>query len=464
MDAVVPLGRRHRASQFARNVGTQFAADPEAPDVVAPDFESLPHAAVLRIVDDGAESMAEIGVARHHDGLLQVERARMGVAPDGEPSCAVAVVTGVARLGADDPFLQAYQGVDQFEDGTRRLGRLHGPVEHRSVGVGDQLVVVLVDLRQVGDVDSRAGNHGQNIPGGGFNGYERPHFVLHQLLAESLQRGVDGGVDIGSGHRGFVVAALLVALHDPVVYVAVVDGIALLAAQRLFKGLLHAGLAGVVAAAVFGILFDVVRVHFGDIAQQIPAGVVVVGPGGTRNAVEPRKAFQLLGKDAVLLRRNLLEQHLRLVSDLPAVEPPLPEAGVDVGRVDIENPAEGHRIEGLLDDGRGDQDVVGDLVAHDDTAVAVADQAAGRVAGLVFESVVLRVDAVFAVDDLDIEELAYDDGEHREDGGDQDNLAVGVTVHISSSPAGTDSAARPVRHSRRQRAPSWPEGRRPAGA
>ena len=212
--------------------------------------------------------------------------------------------------------------------------------------------------------------------------------------------------------------------------VAQVDVIALLAAELRFVGFLHAGLAHIVAALVLGVFLDVVGVDFRDVAQQVAAGVEGVGARGARHAREAGEEEALLDELAVLLAGHLALEDERLVADLAAVEPVFPEALLDEGRVEVEDPAEGQRVEFLDVVGR-DHDVVGQLVVHDHFAVAVEDAAAGRVDGLVFEGVVLGRDAVFLVENLDLEEPESDHRKDDDDGSHDDAPAVLERIHVS---------------------------------
>ena len=230
VDAVVALGGRHGAGLFARDVGFEPAAETETLGVGLPAFEALLHGAVFRIVEDGAEHVAVVRVARHHDRLVEVDGAGMAVAAHAEAAHHVAAVAAVHRVRRQDALLQADQAVDQLEHRAGRLGAHHGAVVHRLVGVVHQFLVVLVDLRQLAHVDAGAGDHRQDVAGAGLDGHERTDLVLHQALAVGLQRAVDRGGHVDAGDGFLVVLAVHIVLLDAVVGVAQVDVIALLAA------------------------------------------------------------------------------------------------------------------------------------------------------------------------------------------------------------------------------------------
>ena len=128
-----------------------------------------------------------------------------------------------------------------------------------------------------------------------------------------------------------------VAFLDAVMGVAQVDAVALLTAQQRLEGLLHAGLAHIVAAPVVRMVLDVVGVHFRNVTQQVAAGVEGIGARGARHTRETREEETLLDEHVVLFARDLALEHQGLVADLPAVEPVLPELVVDERRVETED-------------------------------------------------------------------------------------------------------------------------------
>ena len=55
-----------------------------------------------------------------------------------------------------DTFLKTYQSVDQLEYRSRRIGSLHGPVEHGLVWVRYDVTVVFSDVCQHIHIDAGA--------------------------------------------------------------------------------------------------------------------------------------------------------------------------------------------------------------------------------------------------------------------------------------------------------------------
>ena len=99
----------------------------------------------------------------------------------------------------------------------------------------------------------------------------------------------------------------------------------------------------------------------------------------------------------------------RLEADPAAVAVVFLQLLGDPGGFHVQRPGEGQRVEGLHLP-RGHEDVVGDLVADEDLVIAVVDDAAGRVDAFVDHRVGDGFLAVAAVDDLDVEHLAEQDG------------------------------------------------------
>ena len=186
----------------------------------------------------------------------------MPVAAHAQVAYHIAAMAAVHRVGRQDAFLQADQAVDQFEDRARRLGRHHGPVVHRFVGVGDQVPVVLVDLGELAHVDAGTGDHRKDLAGRRFDGHQRTDLVLHQPFAVGLQGAVDGSGHVHARDGRLVVFAVVVMLLDAAPRIAQEDAVAFLTAHQGLISLLHAGLAHIVTAAVFRVLLDVVRIHF----------------------------------------------------------------------------------------------------------------------------------------------------------------------------------------------------------
>lgn len=208
--------------------------------------------------------------------------------------------------------------------------------------------------------------------------------------------------------------SVLVTLFDLVTGVAQVDMVAFLASEFLFAGRLDACLPGVVSGTIFpGMLLDVVRVHLGDVTQQVSSGVDRVVPDASGLPPESRKVVLKFGELHVGFWFYLLEHHDALVADTAAVSGIFSHLVPDEFRGHVKGVGQ-HQCVEPLDFPRGDKDVVGYFVADDDLAVAVVDDASGRVDDVIDHRVVRRVDLVLVVNDLDVEQFSeYDGGDHQ---------------------------------------------------
>ena len=174
-----------------------------------------------------------------------------------------------------------------------------------------------------------------------------------------------------AGDGLYILLSVLVGLFDLVLGVAQVDVVALFAAQvRLARGL-DAGLAGIVAPLVFARVAVHERlVHFGNVAEEIAAGVDRVVADAADLAPEAGIAVFDLIEAHVGLGRHLAEHDPGLVADRADVAVVFVHLGPEELRRHVQDLGEGQRVE-RLDLLRRDHDVIGDLVAHEDLPVAV---------------------------------------------------------------------------------------------
>ena len=321
----------------------------------------------------------------------------------------VALAARVGDFCVQGAFLKSDQAVHQLEHRSGRVRGLDRPVEHRLVGVLDDLVIVLADVRQHAHIDSRAGHKRQDLSCLWLDRHEAAYLVVHEFLAVLLQVGVDCGVDVVSRDGFLVHLSVLVTLLDLVAGVAQIDVVAFLAAQFLFPRRLDSGLPGVVSGTIFPwMLLDVVGIYLGDVAQQVPSGVDRVVADASGLPPEPWEIVLKLSELHVCLRLYLLEHHHALVADAAAVPGifshlPLDEFGRHVQRL-----RQHQRVEPLHFP-RSDKDVIGDFVADDDLSVTVVDDASCRVDDVIDHRVVGRIDLVPVIDYLDVEQLSQND-------------------------------------------------------
>ena len=163
------------------------------------------------------------------------------------------------------------------------------------------------------------------------------------------------------------------------------------------------------------------------------AGVDRVVADAAHLALEAGEAVLDLGELVVGLRRDLLDHRNALEANLPAVLLVFLHLPADEFHGGVQGRRQGERIE-RLHVARVHEDVVSHLVAHEDVAVAVVDDAAGGVDDFPDRGVVVRVDLVVVVQDLDGEDLReQDDGHHAE--ADKKPGVSGVGRHLRVSGA-----------------------------
>ena len=167
---------------------------------------------------------------------------------------------------------------------------------------------------------------------------------------------------------------------------------------------LDAGFSGVVAAAVLtGMAVQEALVHFGNISEEVSAGVEGIITDGSGHAFEAGELVFHLVEPHVCLRRNLPQHDYGLISNAAPVLPVFFHLFPDEVLPGSENAGEGGRVEGLDLPG-GHEDVIGDLVPDENPPCAVIDDAPCRVNHLIYHGVVGGVPLVPVVENLDLEE------------------------------------------------------------
>ena len=284
---------------------------------------------------------------------------------------------------------------------------------------------MLADVCEHVDIDTRAGHHRQDLACRRLDRNDTADLVAHQPLAVLLELRINRGDDIFAGDGFLVHFAVHIGVLDLVVGVAQVDMIALLPAQVILPRRLDAGLAGIVAGAVFPRVFlDVVRIDLGDIAQQVSAGIERIVADGTHLTPETGELVLQLRKLHISRRRDLLEHHDRLVTDAAPVLAVFRHLLPDEVDGDIQRLRQLERIESLYLP-RRHEDVIGDRVADDDLAVAVVDDAARGIDHVIDHRVVGGVPLILVIQDLDDEQLDDQDAD-RDAEADQEPGGAGV--------------------------------------
>ena len=68
----------------------------------------------------------------------------------------ISLVAGVSHVHVENTLLKADEAVHELEYRAGGIRSLDSPVEHGLVGILDDLVVVLADVREHADIDSGA--------------------------------------------------------------------------------------------------------------------------------------------------------------------------------------------------------------------------------------------------------------------------------------------------------------------
>ena len=402
---VIEFGRRQGAPQFGGEIAAQGVSEAKTLHILVPFVQGRANRGIFPVLQHVPQRKGKIGIARHHDGLFQVQGRFVAVAARTMVAQRISVGAGEHHLRPERPLLQADQPVHQFEHRSGRIGRLNGPVEHGFIRIGRDFFVMTADIGQHVHIDTGTGHHGQDFPRGRFNGHQRAHLVLHQQLSVLLEIGIDRGHDIPAGNGLLVHFPVAVVIFNLVMGVPQVNVIPFLAPQVLFAGRFDAGLAGIIPAAILvRMRFQKGGIHLGNITQQVPARIYRIVPDASGLPLEARElVFQFIEPHEGF-RWNLLQQHHALPADLAAEAFVFGHLLADKIRLDPQGRCQQQGVE-RLHLARRAQDIIGHLVAHDNLAVPVINDAPGRIDDIIDHRVVLRAGLVFVVQDLDGEQL-----------------------------------------------------------
>ena len=344
--AVVVGAVGHVSVALVEEVRTQLAPESEALDILFPDVVTLLHASVFGVVEDVAEDVAEVGVARGRHREAQVQRRGVGVAGHLQAARLVAHVAGVQVRRPEHPFLKADQPLHQLEGRPRGIFGLHRTVEQRLALVVEHLHVVVAPLapHQLVRIVRRRGDHHQDFARRRLDGHRGSHLAAHQLLAQQLQAGVDGAHQIASRFGNRVVAAVHVGTLDRPVGVDLLNPDALAAPELRLVGRLHAVHPYVVARLVFGVALQVVGVHLAHIPQQVAAHFAGIPADGAVDGVEPPEVA-LVEAQFVLLGDVVHNQPRR-----PRTHPRVGQFAFEPGARKSQHVAHAGRVEALFAD------------------------------------------------------------------------------------------------------------------
>ena len=312
-------------------------------------------------------------------------------------------------IRGEHSFLQSDQSVHQFEYGPWRIGGLDSPVEHGLVRIRQDFVVVGTYVCEHLHVYSGTGYQCKDFACRRFYGHETADLVLHQHLPVMLEFRINGGRYVLSGNGLLVHFPVLVSAFNLVVRVPEIDIVAFFPFQVFFACRLYPGLARVVTGTVAFMGLDEVRVHFGDIAEQIAPGIVGVFPYIPGLTPESWKLVCDFGELHVSFRSHLLYHHHALISDTSSVPVISLHFLPHCFQRYVEGFAEGQSIEGFhfL---RRHQKIICYLVSYQNLPVSVIYDASRRIDYGINHGIVACVYLVLLVDYLDDEKPDQYDG------------------------------------------------------
>ena len=188
--------------------------------------------------------------------------------------------------------------------------------------------------------------------------------------------------------------------------------VALLPAEFLLTRGFYAGHTGVVTALVLpGVAVYVVLVHFRDVSQEVSAGVYGVLAYASHLPPEAGELVLYLVKAHIRLRGDHSHHSNGLEAYGAAAPPEVGHLLPDELRGDVQDGGEGKGVE-FPDLARGYHNIICHLVAHQDVSLAVIDDAAGGVDGLVYGGIAVCVFLEAGIEHLEGENLAQKQQNH----------------------------------------------------
>ena len=206
-------------------------------------------------------------------------------------------------------------------------------------------------------------------------------------------------------------ASAIVAAFDFAVSIANENLHAFAPSQHRLVALFNAKVAGVVARAIVVVFLEVVLVHLAYVAKHVGGIAIVVLPQNSLLDEESGESIKFLLKASVVLRRQVSHKRLLRVRRVVGIFPRVFQVFhtlVEFLAGDSECIAEVDGVEGL-NVARNHHHIVGGLIEHNQTSVAVVDEPTRRVDGLLHEGVAVGILFIGAVANLQDEQLNYID-------------------------------------------------------
>ncbi len=201
----------HHARHLARQIDAGFPAETEETG----DRGELVDIELLA-------ELVEIRVARLDERVAEGERAvspRLPAAevPVAEPHSAGA--RALVGIRVDAPVHEGGVRGHRLEDGAGRIRGLYGAVEHRPLGILEQLPPPLAaqSLDEHVRIVDRTAHHGEDLPRARIHGDEGAARPFERLLRRPLQREIDREMDVATrdARPGSAETFDFVAVHEP---------------------------------------------------------------------------------------------------------------------------------------------------------------------------------------------------------------------------------------------------------
>ena len=102
---VIVFRIRYEAAELRREVAAQLLAESEALDILIPLVHGLVDGAVLAVFQQITQDVAIVCIARHHYGLLEIDRRFMGMAAELVAAEMVSHAAGVHGVRSQNSLL-----------------------------------------------------------------------------------------------------------------------------------------------------------------------------------------------------------------------------------------------------------------------------------------------------------------------------------------------------------------------
>ena len=176
-------------------------------------------------------------------------------------------------------------------------------------------------------------------------------------------------------------------------------------AQFLFVTLFHTEVAGVVARTIVVVVVDIVLVNFAYVSENICCILIVVLTQNAALNEKSRETIQLFLKSAIVLSRKLAHKSLLRIRRIVWILARVLEVGNTLVEFFASDAKSLTEVDGVERENiaRNHHHIVGRLVEHHQTPVAVVDVSSRGIYGFFHKSIAVGILLVGAVAYLEIE-------------------------------------------------------------